>query len=71
MTPLLSSFSLSPEDDDDVGRFAYMMDGERAVVEWREVYNSNGQKMSFQVITTFATGDIHFVYRDVKEIAFF
>ena len=63
MTPLLSSYSTP----DDTGRFAYMMDGERAVVEWRDVLNSEKQKISFQVIITFATGDICFVYRDVND----
>ena len=65
MTPLLSTYSLAHEDDS--GRFAYMIDGEKAVVEWRGVFNSEKQKISFQVIITFATGDICFVYRDVND----
>ena len=64
MTPLLSSYS----KPDDSGRFAYMMDGERAVAEWRGVLNSEKQKISFQVIITFSSGDIHFVYRDVNDL---
>ena len=66
MTPLLSTYSLSPEDDES--RFAYMLDGERAVVEWRNVRNSEKRKISFQVIVTYTTGDIQFVYRDVNDI---
>ena len=60
MTPLLSSYSLTPGEE---GRFAYMMDGERAVVEWRDVRTSKERKMSFQVVMFFGSGDIHFVYR--------
>ena len=67
MTPLLSSYSLPAEGEVD-GRFAYMINGERAVVEWRDVCNSNEQKISFQIVLTYSTGDIHFVYRDVREI---
>ena len=63
MTPLLSSYTKS----DDEGRFAHMMDKERAVVEWRHVHSTDKKKISFQVIITFATGDIHFVYRDVYD----
>ena len=62
MTPLLSTYSLPPEDDES--RYAYMLDGERTVVEWRNVDNSEKQKISFQIIVIHATGDIQFVYRD-------
>ena len=48
MTPLLSSYTML----DGMGRFAYMIDEERAVVEWRDVYNSEKRKISFQVIIT-------------------
>ena len=65
MTPLLSSYSLTHEEGDGIGRFAYMINEERAVIEWRDVCNSEKRKISFQVIITFSTGDIHFVYRDV------
>ena len=60
MTPLLSGYSLSPGKE---GRFAYMTDGERAVVEWRDVHTSKERKVSFQVVMIFGSGDIHFVYR--------
>ena len=66
MTPLLSTYSRPPEDDES--RFAYMLDGERAVVEWSNVRNSEKRKISFQVIVTYTTGDIQFVYRDVNDI---
>ena len=66
MTPLLSTYSMPPEDDES--RFAYLLEGDRTVVEWRHVDNSEKQKISFQIIVIYDTGDIQFVYRDVNYV---